>query len=582
MKLSNLIIKNFRNFEQVDIELGNKSVIFGMNDVGKTNLLYSLRYILERKIRSQGFFESDYHERKIENPIEITLQIDLSDRETDKDSQNIISKIGKVRSSNNLDTFYFQVKGDYDDSEMMGIPTLFWGDDYDNLEPIPQKGDFSEIDKIFNIIYVDPTIELDTVFSKHKKKLLNQKDFSDGDIDIYNNIKEITVDMNHKISSMEMIKSFQKVLTDEYHQLKREQITIEFQSEMAITGVFSDLTPYIKKNGDNNLYPTSGDGRKKILAYSLLNHVTKEYDSDKIPIFLIEEPENNLHRSMQIALSKQLFDQSIYKYFLLSTHSSELLYEMDKAVLVRIYSKDKIICKSHMYNISPKFTSIKKELNESLTKALFAEKVLLIEGPSEKVLFEKILSEVEPTYELNGRFLLMVDGIKFKPYYETLRALNITPIVKTDNDIRAKKGNRGTFELIGFNRCCSLLNKNNLKDVCIDYSKKNDKGDTVWLTSEKEVHVKKEKVSLFTTNKPLVNKFKENNIFLSEIDLEEDLFKAIPKILEREFGAKDPVGKLQNKKMLNMIKLTKVLTKKDCKKVYNDPHFECLKKLVND
>ncbi|NKC59078.1 AAA family ATPase [Vagococcus fluvialis] len=582
MKLSNLIIKNFRNFEQVDIELGNKSVIFGMNDVGKTNLLYSLRYILERKIRSQGFFESDYHERKIENAIEITLQIDLSDRETDEDSQNIISKIGKVRSSNNLDTFYFQVKGDYDDSEMMGIPTLFWGDDYYNLEPIPQKGDFSELDKIFNIIYVDPTIELDSVFSKHKRKLLNQKNFSDEDVVIYNDIKDITTNMNRKIGSMEMIQNFQQVLTNEYHQLKKENISIEFQSEMAISGVFSDITPYIKKSGDDNLYPTSGDGRKKILAYSLLNHVTKEYDSDKIPIFLIEEPENSLHRSMQIALSKQLFDQSIYKYFLLSTHSSELLYEMDRAVLVRIYSKDKIICQSHMYNISPEFSSMKKELNESLTKALFAEKVLLIEGPSEKVLFEKILSEVDSTYELNGRFLLMVDGIKFKPYYETLRALNIIPIVKTDNDIRAKKGNLGTFELLGFNRCRSILNKKNLDDVYIDYSKEDEKGEVTWLVSEKERLVKEEKVNLFTKKKSLVSKFKENNIFLSKIDLEGDLFEAIPKILESEFGTKDPVGKLQDKKMLNMIQLTNTLTKKDCKTIYDHPNFECLQKLVND
>lgn len=581
MKLSKLIIKNFRNFEHVDIELGNKSVIFGMNDVGKTNLLYSLRYILERKIRSQGFFESDYHEREIENPIEITLQIDLSDRETDEDSQNIISKIGKVRSSNNLDTFYFQVKGDYDESEMMGIPTLFWGDAYDNLEPIPQKGDFSELDKIFNIIYVDPTIELDSVFSKHKRKLLNQKDFSDEDVVIYNDIKDITTDMNRKIGSMEMIQNFQQVLTNEYHQLKKENISIEFQSEMAISGVFSDITPYIKKSGDDNLYPTSGDGRKKILAYSLLNHITKEYDSDKIPIFLIEEPENSLHRSMQIALSKQLFDQSIYQYFLLSTHSSELLYEMDEAVLVRIYSKDKISCQSHMYNVSPEYSSMKKELNESLTKALFAEKVLLVEGPSEKVLFEKILSEVEPTYELNGRFLLVVDGIKFKPYYETLRALDIIPIVKTDNDIKEVKGNMGEFEYIGFNRCLSILKKTEFDRVSINYSTNVD-GVERWLIPNKKRLIKKEKIDLFGRCESLVEELKDDNIFLSRVDLEEDLFEVIPDILEKEFGNTNPVGKLQDKKMLNMIELTKKMTKEDCEKVYNHSNFECIQKLVND
>ena len=46
---------------------------------------------------------------------------------------------------------------------------------------------------------------------------------------------------------MEVMRNFQKELTDEYHQLKKEDITIELQSEMAIKGFFSDIHPYIKE-----------------------------------------------------------------------------------------------------------------------------------------------------------------------------------------------------------------------------------------------------------------------------------------------------------------------------------------------
>ena len=41
MKLSRLMIENFRNFEDVAINLSNKNVVFGMNDVGK--LIYFVR-----------------------------------------------------------------------------------------------------------------------------------------------------------------------------------------------------------------------------------------------------------------------------------------------------------------------------------------------------------------------------------------------------------------------------------------------------------------------------------------------------------------------------------------------------------
>ena len=41
MKFNSVIIKNFRNFEDISIDLTNKNVFFGMNDVGKTNFLYA-------------------------------------------------------------------------------------------------------------------------------------------------------------------------------------------------------------------------------------------------------------------------------------------------------------------------------------------------------------------------------------------------------------------------------------------------------------------------------------------------------------------------------------------------------------
>lgn len=46
MKFDAVTIKNFRNFENITIDLTNKNVLFGMNDVGKTNFLYRLFFIM--------------------------------------------------------------------------------------------------------------------------------------------------------------------------------------------------------------------------------------------------------------------------------------------------------------------------------------------------------------------------------------------------------------------------------------------------------------------------------------------------------------------------------------------------------
>ena len=79
MKFKNIKIKNFRNFEDVDINLSNKNIFFGLNDVGKTNFLYALRYMFDKDVRKLNLQDSDFHNKNLDLPIEIVVTIDISD-----------------------------------------------------------------------------------------------------------------------------------------------------------------------------------------------------------------------------------------------------------------------------------------------------------------------------------------------------------------------------------------------------------------------------------------------------------------------------------------------------------------------
>ena len=64
MRLSRIKIKNFRNFKRLRVDLGQHAVILGENKVGKTNLLFALRLILDpslpdsaRKLRLDDFWD---------------------------------------------------------------------------------------------------------------------------------------------------------------------------------------------------------------------------------------------------------------------------------------------------------------------------------------------------------------------------------------------------------------------------------------------------------------------------------------------------------------------------------------------
>lgn len=64
MRISRITITNFRNFRNFDIQLGEHAVIVGENSIGKSNLLYALRLILDpslpdtaRQLRREDFWD---------------------------------------------------------------------------------------------------------------------------------------------------------------------------------------------------------------------------------------------------------------------------------------------------------------------------------------------------------------------------------------------------------------------------------------------------------------------------------------------------------------------------------------------
>lgn len=560
MKFNSVTIKNFRNFEDISIDLTNKNVLFGMNDVGKTNFLYALRFIFDKEIRKQNFNDTDYYKKNVFNPIEIIISIDISDTE-DADSQKLRAKLkGAILSDQNI--VYIKVKADYNKKEMVGVPVLYWGGDIEDLEEMKVHGTFFEIDYVFNVIYIDAYVDLYALFKKNANTLLVND--HEQDKDILESIDKICDELNAEISGLSGIKAFEEKIAPEYKKFRHDDISVSVKSEIAVKGLYSNIVPYIKQETDNSLYPTSGEGRKKLLVYAIFDLLSKEEEEKKITIFLIEEPENHLHRSMQIALSHILFLDNKYQYLFITTHSPYVLAEMDQINLVRIYNEDKIVSKSVLYRVPTKFKSQRKMLNRGLVEAIFADKVLLVEGPSENVLFGKVLSEINPFYEADGIYILPVGGFGFKPYYHILDALQIDNIIKTDNDLRKIKG-KEKYSVLGFSRLNNFTKKKILPDTPID---------------ETGVEAKRK---LYDNNQEKLDQIRaEYSIYLSRCSLEEDLDEIIHdqmiSYLPNADG--DVIGYLQDAKNNHMVELVEKLTVKDCKRIYEHYNFACLKEVM--
>ena len=233
MKFESVIIKNFRNFEDISIDLTNKNVLFGMNDVGKTNFLYALRFIFDKDIRKQNFSDTDYYKKNVDVPIEIIIAIDISDTE-DEDSQKLRAKLkGAILSDQNI--VYIKVKADYDEKEMTGIPILYWGGELEELEEMKVRGTFFEIDYVFNVIYIDAYVDLYTLFKKNANALLvNDKE---QDKEILESIHKTCEELNTQISGLSGIKEFEEKIAPEYKKFRHDDIAVSVKSEIAVKGL---------------------------------------------------------------------------------------------------------------------------------------------------------------------------------------------------------------------------------------------------------------------------------------------------------------------------------------------------------
>lgn len=561
MKFEKVVIKNFRNFENVELDLPNKNIFFGLNDVGKTNFLCALRalrYVFDKDIRKQNLLDSDFHNKQLDKPIEIIVTIDIINV-ADSDCQKLRAQLkGALLSEHNK--VYIKFFAEYNKTEMLALPILSWGGDINHLQEMKQRGYLYEIDYIFNVIYIDSYVNLYSLFKKNVSQLVkNEKDEDKG---ILTKIQNTVDDLNDHIASLSGIKEFENKLTPEYQKFRDEGISVSIKSEIAVKGLYSNIIPYIKQDNDDNLYPTAGEGRKKLLTYSIYDILSDENAEKKINLFLIEEPENHLHKSMQIALSQILFTDTKYTYLFVTTHSPFVLYEMDNVNLVRIYSDRKINGISAFYKVPENYEKARKMLNRCLSEAIFANKVLLVEGPSEYMLFSKVLAIVHQFYEADGIYILPVDGIGFQMYISILDKLEIFNVIKTDNDLRAVKG-KGTYSVLGFSRCNKYIGKELLPTEQIQ---------------ENSISAKR---ALYNANIKNLDKIRsEHSVFLSKVDLENDLDEVMHDRLLTLLGETSPVDYLQDSKHYHMVELIEKLSDTDCRTIYNHYNFVCLKEVA--
>ena len=509
-----LILKNFRNFEQINIELKDKNIILGMNDVGKSNLLHALRLVFDKKIRLEEIHSTDFHNKNDRNPIEIIVGLDISQPEKE-DVQKLKARAHEAVTQEESEVFYIKLIIENRKEEGI-LKKFFWGDELSALKEIKGKGvNYLILDDVFSVIYIPSHVETLKVFSDIKKEVLKDIVLTEDDSILKVEIKDNFENINENIQKLTSVSRIEEEINQNL-KIFDETYKVKITSQSIVDDLYKQLRIYTIENDHDHLYPASGDGRQKKIMYAMLHYFLEKEAIKKIPILILEEPENHLFLSAQIDLSRTLFNDLNIKYIFCSSHSSELLYHIDiDCNLVRLYRQKNMPLRktiSSSAQISSEYHNLKKMYAEGLSKGYFADCVLLVEGYSEKLLCDSILSCVLSKNQFQKLYVLPVLGTNFKPYRDLLKKLGIKIIVRTDNDIYKN-------DIYGLKRCLKIVNKNLTEIIPEELKGRKDEGEIILNKKKKDLH---------KHFQPLIENLKlEHDIFLAEIDLENDIVNAL-------------------------------------------------------
>jgi len=407
MRIARIEIANFRSIKELDLTFGTCTILVGKNNSGKSNIVRAIDLALGEKyvrITKNDFFDQN----EIDN-ISIKLHFDnLKDDEIDDIMKEVKYSVWVEGEKYEPADFYSLLRDARKARIELEITSskvdrnIFLGDVYykyfsNELKSaiitavqIPAVRDYSQILKTTDYSFMGKLLgKLYQMADEAKKTELEGKL---GDTKIVCN--DIFLEHQNRVNEIS------KTIIDHYG------ITFSFVPSIP-KDIYKKLEILLNDGIDTGL-DFKGSGIQSVIIISLF----KLYSEIKAgqALLLIEEPELYLHPHANRHMARVLrsFCDQEGVQLIITTHSPHYLLdrEIPEIVLVRKIGKETTV--TQVNNIIDKI-KLKKELTTSNLELFFSEKVVLVEGQSDKTVIQPLAKSVNAEFEFDKKNIGIVD-----------------------------------------------------------------------------------------------------------------------------------------------------------------------------
>ena len=469
MIIESIYIKNYRCFSEathIPFSESGLTAILGPNNVGKSTVLKALEILLGDKWPQSQFNEDDFHNNNHKDDIVIACIFNdftsIQIRDYEIKVQGVAVRIKHLSTGigkNSLEVEYRMLNSDY------GTDTL----DFDNLDIacyLNYKGQPSD-----NQIYISQEIknQLPLAITIPLIKLFHEQPTNKWSV-LGRMMQKVEKKFNSESETKEL---FEKKLGEAIDELKIEDFKVietgvkDFWDKMKPKNLdeadikFLDFDPWhyyrqfklsIEQYNKDVPIDTLGEGVQRLAIISLYRCYLKLHGRNNRAVLLIEEPESYLHPQARSSLFRVLkgaiiSDDETEGQVIYTTHSEDFIDCENFDNLIRIGFDDKLeaihldstALKQHIIALGQDENKVGdihiqykllEEVTVGLKEALFADKAIIVEGPSESAVI-KALVDIEK--EQIG--LVTADGKNNIPaVHAFLTAFGIKCLVVCDRD----------------------------------------------------------------------------------------------------------------------------------------------------
>jgi len=466
--ISRIVIRNFRNFEHLDIELEpGVTCIVGENNTGKTNLLHAIRLPLDINLSSQYrlLTEHDIHSAvDISKPQQVLVSVEFSDY---SDNENECALVGawEVDNGRARITYRFRpnqsVRDDIEAEEHPGTGLTL--EDYRYEFVGGGKNDPAEVEwneelgssarfpdlQAFQVVFLqalrDVQQDLRSLRTSPLARLIAGSDIPEAE---KTRLVEILRNANSEVAKTETIanagsaieKAFTATAGDAFEMAVRLGIV-----DPTFASILRSLTLLLSNEALEDFGPErNGLGINNLLYVSILLELfARRVAASKTAgqLLLIEEPEAHLHPQLQRVLYNALAEKGFQA--ILTTHSTHVASLAPLRSLITLTNRGvPAIASSAVLQAQledEEIADLERYLDATRSTLLFARRVMLVEGPAELFLIPAMAGAVMGVqFDRLGISIIPIFGVHFRVYAK-LFGENLLPkkcAIVADGDLK--------------------------------------------------------------------------------------------------------------------------------------------------